>query len=142
MPKDAYLESRVLTADPVELIHILYEHVRMQVTIARSALAAGDIAGRSKAISKALAGLGELEGSLNFKDGGAIARNFRRLYQYMRQRLVDANLKQEDAPLAEVESLIGKLDDGWVAMQRAISAPAVLPYAQASADMAANSWSA
>ena len=142
MAKDAYLESRVLTADPVELIHLLYEHVRLQVGFARASLAVGDIAARSQAVSKALAGLGELEGSLNYNAGGAIARNLGRLYQYMRKRLLDGNFRQEDAPLAEVERLIQTMDEGWTAMQRATSIPVVPPYAQAAAELVANSWSA
>ena len=62
MPRNVYLESRVMSADPVELIHILYEHGLLQLGAARTSLAARDIAGRNRAISKVLGILGELEG--------------------------------------------------------------------------------
>jgi flagellar protein FliS len=142
MPRDAYLESRVLTADPVELIHMLYEYALAQVGSARSALAAGDIPGRSQAIAKTLAALGELEGSLDYNAGGSISRHLARLYQYMRRRLADGNVKREDRALAEVESLMRTLDEGWTAMQHATSAPAALPYSYAVTEPVAHFWSA
>ncbi len=142
MAKDLYLESRILAADPVELIHILYEHALLQVKLARAALRRGDIPSRSQAISKALAALGELEGSLDYNAGSSISQNLARLYEYMRRRLTDGNVKRDDAALAEVESLMQTLDEGWTAMQRATSTPAVLPHSYAAAESAANEWSA
>ena len=121
--KDLYLENRVMAADAVELIHLMYEHALVQVRLARTALASEDVAGRSKAVSKVLAILGELEGSLNYEAGGSISHNLARLYQYMRRRVVEANVKQEDGGLAEVESLMQTLNEGWTAMRHATAAP-------------------
>lgn len=109
----AYLETRVLSADPVDLIAMSYEFATLRVHEARSALAKGDIAGRSRAISKTIAILGELESSLDYKLGGDIAYNLGRLYRYMTERLTQANMRQEDGPLAEVESLLGTLGEAW-----------------------------
>jgi flagellar protein FliS len=142
MPRDAYLESRVLGADPVELIHILYEHTLEQVKSARAALAGGDIAGRAQAITRALAALGELEGSLDHNAGGSISGRLAGLYQYMRKRLVEGSVKREDKALAEVETLLRTLDEGWTAMQHATSAPAFQPYSYAAAESVAHAWSA
>jgi len=142
MPRDQYLESRVLAADPVELIHLLYEHAVVQVKLARAALEERNIAGRCQAVSKALAVLGELEGSLDHSTGGSISQNLARLYQYMRKRLIDGNLKQNGQALAEVESLLQTLDEGWTAMQHATSLPAALPYSHDEVETAAHAWSA
>jgi flagellar secretion chaperone FliS len=142
MPRDPYLESRVLAADPVELIHLLYEHAAVQVKLARAALGEHNIAARCQAISKALAVLGELEGSLDHSTGGSISQNLARLYQYMRKRLGEGNLRQDGEALAEVESLMQTLDEGWTAMQHATSVPAALPYYHAEVETAAHSWSA
>jgi len=113
MWKDAYLESRVLTADPMELIRMLYGHALFLVADARFSLAHGDIAARSKSISRTIAILSELDGSLDHEVGGSISRNLAELYHYMRQRLLTANLQQKDAPLAEVESLLKTLGEAW-----------------------------
>jgi flagellar protein FliS len=142
MPIDPYLESRILAADPVELIHILYEHALTQVKLARIALAEGDIPARCQAVSKTLAALGELEGSLDFNAGGSISKNLARLYQYMRRRLLEATVKRDAGALAEVESLLRTLDEGWTAMQHAESVPAALLYSNSVADAAAHCWNA
>ncbi len=112
--RKAYLETRVLSAAPVELISILYEYATLSVQEARNALAQGDIAARSKAVLKVIAILGELESSLNHEHGGEIASNLARLYNYMRERLTLANIRQADAPLAEVEALLKTLGEAWV----------------------------
>ena len=123
MPEQ-YLENRILSADPVELIRILYEHGIKFVREARGALAAGDIVERSKAISRTIGILGELEGSLDMQAGGSISQNLAALYRYMRTRLPVANLKQADGPLAEVESLMQTLGGAWQAIGQS---PAAVP---------------
>jgi flagellar secretion chaperone FliS len=72
---ESYLENRILSAEPLELIQILYEHAIKFVREARGALAAGDIVGRSKAIVRTIGILGELEGSLDRTAGGSISTN-------------------------------------------------------------------
>jgi flagellar protein FliS len=149
---DVYLENRVLAADGVELIHLLYEHALVQLKLGRAALEADDVAGRSKAVSKVIAILGELEGSLNYDAGGSISSNLARLYQYMRRRLVEGNVKRQDAALAEVESLMGTLNEGWTSMRHTTAAPVPWqasgehsPFGvqrQSEEDPAAHSWSA
>ena len=124
MWKDAYLESRVLSADPIELIHILYEHALAMVQDARGYLAAGDIRGRGNAISRAIAALTELDSSLDRQAGGSISRNLGELYQYMRLRLLTANIQRQDAPLAEVEQLLRTLDEAWSAIRPGAEAAA------------------
>jgi flagellar protein FliS len=116
MTKDPYFEGRVLSADPVELIRIVYEHALDMVSDARRFLAAGDISARSNAICRALAALSELDGSLDHAHGGDISSNLAQLYQYMRTRLTLANIHQTDAPLAEVEALLGTLGEAWKAI--------------------------
>jgi flagellar protein FliS len=112
-----YLENRVLAADPIELVNILYEYAILRTQEARAYLAQGDIALRSKAIAKAIAILGELDGSLDHKKGREIATNLGRLYGYMRERLTAGNMQQADAPLAEVERLLKTLHEAWQAIQ-------------------------
>lgn len=113
MNSKAYLETRILSADPVELINIFYEYAILYVQEAREHLNHKDIAARSKAIVKAIRILGELEAALDHSVGGEISANLARLYVYMRGRLVAANVRQQDAPLAEVESLLKTLGEGW-----------------------------
>jgi flagellar protein FliS len=130
MWKDAYLTSRVMSADPIGLVHMLYEHAVHLVQDARRSLAAGDIAARSQAISKTIVILTELETSLDHARGAAISRNLAQLYEYMRFRLTYANVKQEEGPLTEVEGLLKTLDEAWKAIRPAGSAEAGLAPAE------------
>ena len=115
MWKDAYLESRVLNASPIELVQMLYDHAIDSVREARRALAAGNIAARAAAISKAIGAVSELDAALDHSVDGTISRNLAGLYRYFRQRLTEANIRQQDSPLAEVELLLTELGSAWKA---------------------------
>lgn len=117
MIHNAYLESQVLSADPVELIRILYRGAVESVREAREHLANGEIAARSAAISKCIGILIELSASLNHSDGGGLSANLARLYDYMQQRLIQANLRQQDEPLAETLKLLQTLAEAWHGMR-------------------------
>jgi flagellar protein FliS len=119
----AYVESRILSANPIELVAILYEHAILYTGQARESLARKDIHTRSARIARVISIIGELDGSLNHAAGGEISLNLARLYQYMRERLVTANLKQEDAPLAEVERLLTTLSEAWSRVAHEPEAP-------------------
>jgi len=116
MSGTAYLESEVWSAGPIGLVRILYEHAILSVQDARRHLAAGEVAGRSKAISKAMAIVGELDASLDHRSGGSLSQELARLYEYLLVRLTAANLEQRDEPLAEVESILRTLGEAWNAI--------------------------
>jgi flagellar secretion chaperone FliS len=135
MWRDAYLESRVMAADPMELIRILYQSAIESVQSARRFLAAGEIAERSKSICHAIAVISVLNSSLNHSVNGNISRELEALYQYIRQRLTEANLRQQDGPLAEAQSLLTTLAEAWQgskSQHEATTRPSGEPVAQAS----------
>jgi flagellar protein FliS len=111
--QDAYLESKVMSADPVELIRMLYQTGVSAVQDARRHLADGKIMERSKAITKASQVVIQLGGALDHERGGELAQRLASLYDYMLRRLLEANFKQSDEPLAEVLSLLATLAEGW-----------------------------
>ena len=117
--RDAYLESRILSAEPLELVRMLYQTAAGAVRDARRHLEAGEVLARSRAISKASQALLELTGALDFGRGGEIAQRLAQLYEYMLHRLAEANFQQTDAPLAEVLALLATLSEGWDAIQTA-----------------------
>src|SRR5712691_7648406 len=115
---DRYLEAEILNADPVKLVGILYR------AAARRHLRNGEIRERSRKITKASEILNQLMLSLDHASGGDLSRNLVELYAYMQTRLIEANTRQIDAPLAEVEQLLVVLSDAWRA---AASSPVALP---------------
>jgi flagellar protein FliS len=127
--RDAYLEGRILSASPLELVRMLYQGGSDAVREARRRLEEGDIAGRSRAITRAYEILAELLSSLDRTRGGEVAGRLAQLYDYMQARLIEANCRQEDAPLAEVLGLLATLGEAWegVQSQTAQTRPAAPP---------------
>jgi flagellar protein FliS len=108
-----YLETEILTAEPVRLVQMLYRGALDAIDDARAYLKSGDIAGRSRAISKAMEIVQELSAALTFEAGVELSRNLAELYDYSQRRLLDANIRQADEPLAEVQRLMAELLDAW-----------------------------
>lgn len=112
-PFVAYLESKVLSASPLELISLAYEGAVDAVGSARVHLVEKRIHERSQAITKAQMIIRHLQESLDFERGGDLSPQLSRLYDYMTRRLTDANFQQAEAPLVEVENLLGTLLESW-----------------------------
>jgi flagellar protein FliS len=107
-----YLETEVLSADPVKLVCMLYRGAIEATALARRHLKAREIQERSRQIMRAHAILGELSRSLDPRYE-EISRPLRDLYAYMQTRLFEANARQMEAPLEEVEQLLSTLHEGW-----------------------------
>jgi len=80
---------------------------------ARVALERGNIADKGANISWCMSIIDGLRASLNLERGGDIAGNLDRLYDYMTRTLVEANLHNDGARLAEVEHLLGEIHQAW-----------------------------
>lgn len=145
MPTSApykYFESRVLSADPLELIQILYEAAIESVEKAIGHLREGNIAARSKAISRAHAILVELGFSLSRDADPKLAANLIELYNYMERRLNEANFHQTEPPLAEVAKLLGTLLEGWAGCRKALLSPLPAAAQEEGAEYVGRSWTA
>jgi flagellar protein FliS len=123
--QDAYLESRVLTADPIELVNLLYQGCMQAIREARVHLAEGRIAERSREINKACQIVIELATSLDHERGGEISQRLAVLYDYMQRRLLEANMQQSDTPLADVLGLLGTLSEAWAEIRCTAEKPAI-----------------
>ena len=114
MSINTYEQNRILSASPMELVRILYSEARCAVRNARENLRCGDIGSRSREISKAQAILLELATSVDTAGGGDVGVRLLALYEYMQNRLLEANTQQSDAPLAEVSQLLATLQEAWL----------------------------
>ena len=112
-PYQAYGEGNILSGDPAALVVALYEGAIEAVSQAKDCLENGDIAGRGKAITKAMNIVTELMACLDHRSGGELSNNLQRLYQYIHKRLFDAHARKQREPLDEVGNLLTTLLDGW-----------------------------
>lgn len=127
----AYRANSILTASPGQLVLMLFDGALNALAIARTAC--DDSAGNPRQIEivhtqlvKAQKIIAELQGTLNLEAGGEFARTMYGLYDYYDRRLVEANIKKESAPIAEVERLLGEVRNAWSEMlhEKDKSAPA------------------
>lgn len=118
-----YQKQSVLTASPGQLVLMLYDGaLRFMAQARESFQLAGDDPRRIEQIHtglvRAQAILNELRANLDHAAGGEFAANLDRLYDYYVHRLQEANLRKDEAPIAEVERLVRSLRDGWAEMLR------------------------
>jgi len=122
-------ETSVQNANPHYLVHLLYEELLQSLARARGALARNDISAKGAAIGHAVSIIDNgLKAGLNLAQGGELAQNLSRLYDYCTMQLTRANAQNSDAMLQEVKGLIEPVAQAW----REIS-----PSAQASAQKGA-----
>lgn len=112
----------MLTASPGQLVLMLYDGALKSLALAREAFArpADDfrrIAVINEQLLKTQRIIGELQDTLNLEAGdGKLAAEMNRLYDYYNRRLLEANLRKQVEPVAEVEKLLRELRDGWAEM--------------------------
>jgi flagellar protein FliS len=111
------LETSAVAASPHELIVMLFDGAMVAISNARSNIKAGKIAEKGKSISHAIAIINDgLRACLDKKAGGGIANNLDGLYEYMTNRLLQANLNNSPEMLDEVHTLLSDLRDAWVSI--------------------------
>ncbi|PAA95535.1 flagellar export chaperone FliS [Serratia fonticola] len=108
------VESGVMGASPHQLIVMLFDGALSALLRARILMDQGNIAGKGLAISKAINIIDNgLKNGLNHEHGGEIADNLAALYDYMKRRLMQANLHNDVAALDEVSGLLENIADAW-----------------------------
>ncbi len=117
----AYQTQSILTASPGQLVLLMYDGALRFMNQARAAFALPEdnlsrIQSINTALLRAQAVIAELRANLDLKAGGELAVNLDRLYDYHLRRLQEANLRKDEAPLAEVERLVRSLREGWAEM--------------------------
>src|SRR5882757_11442329 len=116
-PGQYYRKVAMQTATPGQLVLMLYEGairflersldgfshtdpLEFNQTVNNNVLRAQDI-------------IREMNVTLNMEQGGEIAQNFRRLYDYLERRLHEGNLQKKKEPIEEVVTRLRVLRDSW-----------------------------
>jgi flagellar secretion chaperone FliS len=108
------IETGVEAADPHKLILMLYEGALLALTEAKRHMVERDIAAKGKALSKAIMIIEHgLKASLDVKAGGELGERLAALYDYMAERLLQANLHNRPELIDEVSRLLSELRGAW-----------------------------
>lgn len=123
------IETSIASASPHKLITMLFDGAIMAIIQGKLYMQQGNIGAKGKSISHAIAIIDEgLKVSLDEEAGGEMARNLKALYEYMANRLLMANIRNDVAGLDEVSRLLMELKDAWVQIgqpARAVAQPVV-----------------
>ncbi len=103
----------VLNASPQQVISLLMQGALDRMTSAKGCIANDDIAGRNLLLGKAIDIIDCLKSSLEHKHDEEMTANLDSLYDYMNQRLFQANLKNSPDIIDEVYGLLNTIYDGW-----------------------------
>jgi flagellar protein FliS len=111
------VDTGVSGASPHRLVEMLLEEFLASCARARGAIRSGDVQEKGRAIGRAVRIVEEgLRAGLNLEAGGQLAHDLHDLYRYVTLRLTHANLKSDDAAVAECIALVQPLHDAWRAI--------------------------
>lgn len=111
-----YNNSKVLTASPAELTLMLYDGAIKFCNIAIMGIEQNDIEKAHTNIRKVERIIEEFRSTLDRKY--AVAEDFDRVYVYLLQRLLEANIKKDKAILEEVNMHLRSMRDNWKEVMR------------------------
>jgi len=135
------VETGISGATPEALIVMLYDGAIRAVTGAHLELIRGNISGKCEHISRAMRIIEEgLICALDPKAGGDVADNLGGLYEYMCDRLMLANLRNDPAVLEEVRRLLVDLREAWSSLVSAQARQAAEAALEAPARRGAGSY--
>ncbi len=108
-----YQNIQILTAGRVRLVIMLYDGIIRFNKLAVLAIGQGDTEDRNHYINRSLDIIMELVNSLNMEEGGEVAENLQRLYNFSISQLLLANIKKSAAPIETVTRIVAELKSGW-----------------------------
>ncbi len=109
----AYAATQISTASSVQVVVLLYDGAISSMKLAQEGMVALNFHDKARFLDRALRVVGELSASLNMEEGGVVARDLQRLYEYIQFELTQANLKNEPGRLESPIRCMGEIRKAW-----------------------------
>ncbi|HZH60853.1 MAG TPA: flagellar export chaperone FliS [Metabacillus sp.] len=110
-PYQSYQSNAVTTASPGELTLMLYNGCIKFIKLARKAIEKNDISEKNTNLIKAQNIIQELMVTINMDY--EVSKNMLAMYDYMKNRLVEANISNDLEILDEVQGYVTEFRDTW-----------------------------
>ena len=110
-PYKAYEQNTVNTSTPGELTLMLYNGCLKFITQAKKAIESNEIEAKNTAIQKAQAIINEL--SVTLDRSFPVEDNMLVLYEFVNNRLLEANIKNDPTKLDEAFAIVTDFRDTW-----------------------------
>lgn len=108
-----YKKTSIETATKPQILILLYEAAIRHIRRAQTAIDEKKTAEKGIAIGKAHDIVNELMTSLDFNIGGEVAKELERLYNYVIEKLMEANFQNKRESLESCQKILENLLDGW-----------------------------
>ena len=108
-----YLESRVLSAQPAELVQMLYQIAIQSLKKAIDHLKSGDALARAAEISRAQEAVNELMAALDHSVGASFTQTLASLYAYVQQQILKGHAGKSEEALQRAVGILTTLEEGW-----------------------------
>ncbi|HMD84263.1 MAG TPA: flagellar export chaperone FliS [Terriglobia bacterium] len=112
-PALAYRQFSVQTATPLGLVVMLYDGAITAMRGAVSAIEAHDVPNKCIHLNRAQAIILQLEGTLNFEQGGEVAQTLQALYVHARAQILKANIENSAEILRALIEQISTVREAW-----------------------------
>jgi len=109
----AYANTQIQTASSVQVIVLLYDGAISSMRLAQEGMSTSNFQDKARFLDRALRVIGELSASLNMEEGGNIAKDLRRMYEYMQFEMTQANLKNEPHRLEGPIHCLSVIREAW-----------------------------
>ena len=109
----AYKRVDLESAPKYQIVDRLYERFARDVEEARVGILAKDILRKAKALDHALLITVELKAALDFEASPDLCANLAALYDFVIDRLSEANSKLQTKPLDQAAKIMGELADAF-----------------------------
>ena len=111
--KKGNLKQQISQADPHKITLMLMQGMLDKLAYTKGCIERKDYSGKSEHISRATAILMSLRDTLEMETGAEVADNLFALYDYMIQRLIDANVQNNLKIVDEVITLFIPIKTAW-----------------------------
>lgn len=111
--KKGSLKQDVAQADPHKITLMLMQGVLDKLAYGKGCMERKDFEGKAEHLSRVSAILFSLRDTLDMESGGEISENLFSLYDYMIQRITDANMQNNLQILDEVINLMLPIKTAW-----------------------------
>jgi len=122
-PYQTYQQNSVMTASPQELTLMLYNGCIKFIKLAKKAMVEKNFEEKNTNVIKAQTIIQELHVTLNQEI--EVSLNMAKLYEYMYNRLIEANTKNDLETLEEVEGHVVELRDTWKQVMELVKVKAI-----------------
>jgi flagellar secretion chaperone FliS len=126
-PASTYRQLSVQSSTPLGLVVMLYDGAIAALQQAMTAMEIPDTANKCFHLNRALAIVAQLEGTLNFEQGGEVARTLKSLYVYARGQILKGNVENSTEVLRALAEKLSVVREAWYEADRRPASAAPQP---------------